>query len=81
MNLKELTEYIKIGNEIEIEKDGKKYSITYYSDDRKDYISFCEFYQDTLDVASAQQLWESTYHGFKIADFLSGLKPENIYIF
>jgi hypothetical protein len=81
MNKEELTEYIATGREIEFVYRKKKYSITYYNDKREDYISFCEFYKDTLDVASADELWDAEYHGFRISEALSSLKEDDIDIY
>lgn len=47
---------IETNREIEFDYRGKRYSITYYNDKRKNYISFCEFYKTPIDVASAYQL-------------------------
>lgn len=71
MTKEELEKYIKIGNEIEFRY--KMYSITYYADNRKNYISFYEFYKDTLDVSNADELLSSIYYGYNIMDVLSSL--------
>jgi len=81
MNKEELTEYIATGREIEFVYRKKKYSITYFNGKREDYISFCEFYKDTLDVASADELWGAEHHGFKISEALCSLKEDDIDIY
>ncbi|MDO4670531.1 MAG: hypothetical protein Q4A67_03560 [Aerococcus sp.] len=52
-------EWIETGREIEFSYRGKRYSVTYYSDNRKDYISFTEFYQKPVDYASANEFMDS----------------------
>lgn len=46
---------INSGREIEFTYRGNKYSITYYNDDRKKYISVCQFYHKPIDVSSADE--------------------------
>ena len=41
--------------EIEFIYRGNRYSITYYNDDRKKYISICKFYGKAVDVSSAEE--------------------------
>ncbi len=54
MRKEELKELIELGHEIEFKYKGKKYSITYYNDKRKNYISFCEFYKEPIDVSNVE---------------------------
>lgn len=85
MNLRELKEYIEIRNEIEFEFKGKKYSITYwYPDDSEDnyYISFCEFYKETTEVRTVEELWsEVSRDGYTVGQMLTSLKEGEYYIF
>ncbi len=76
MTKQQLTEWVDTGRELEFEYQGNKYSITYYNDNRKDYISFCQYHQETLDVSDVNILWNSTYRGIKLADMFT-LIPEN----
>lgn len=81
MTKNELTELVNQGREIEFTFKSKKYSITYYNDDREKYISFCEFYQEILDVATVNELWHSTYKGIKVQEIIRNLKDEDCVIF
>ena len=56
MKREELIELIKTNREIEFKYDGNDYSITYYNDGRKNYISFCKAYQKPIDVSNAYEL-------------------------
>lgn len=51
-----IKELIETNREIEFEYDGKEYSITYYNDGRKNYISFCKAYEKPIDVSSVDEL-------------------------
>ena len=85
MSFEQLKNYINIRNEIEFNYRGKKYSITYwYPDDNEDdaYISFCEFYKDTTEVKTAEELWNKVSRdGVTVGEMLSGVKQEDVYIF
>ncbi len=85
MTFEQLEDYISIRNEIEFTYHGKKYSITYwYPDDNEDnvYISFCEFYQETTEVKSAEELWNNvSREGVTVGEMLSSVKQKDIYIF
>ena len=85
MTFQQLEDYISIRNEIEFTYHGKKCSITYwYPDDNEDnvYISFCEFYQETTEVKSAEELWNNvSREGVTVGEMLSSVKQKDIYIF
>lgn len=82
MRIEVLKDYIDIGHEIEFKYRGKMYSITYYSDGRKNYISFCEFYKEPLDVSSVDELLEKEYNGYFIKDILEELDDkQDVWIF
>ena len=40
MTIDVLKKWVRTGRELEFNYKGKDYSITYYNDDRKDFISF-----------------------------------------
>jgi hypothetical protein len=81
MTKSELDYYVYTGREIELTFRGKDYSLTYYNDSRKHYISFCEFYKDTLDVSDVDSLWNSTYHGIKVSDIFESLGENDYSLF
>ena len=58
MKREEIKELIETNREIEFRYDGNDYSITYYNDGRKKYISFCKAYQEPIDVSNADELLE-----------------------
>ena len=41
-------------------------------------ISFCEFYQDTLDVPDIDALWDSSYQGKKVSEILEPVPEDQI---
>lgn len=56
MNLEELSELGETGREIEFDYRGKRYSITYFLNSDKEWISFCEFYQEPTNVLTVNDL-------------------------
>ena len=85
MTFDQLQEYIDIGNEIEFTFNDKQYSITYwYPDDNEDnrWISFCEFYKETTEVKTAEELWNNVSRdGVTIGQMLSAIDETQVYIF
>lgn len=81
MNKNVLKEWIETGREIEFTCKGNDYSITYYNDNRKDYISFCKAYDETLDVSDVDTLWNSTYKGMKFSDLWASVRYDDITLY
>lgn len=78
MTKEQLKHLVETGREIEFDYKGKQYSITYYLDNREDYISFCEFYKETLDVKDVDTLWNSTYKNMNVGEILSSLAEKDM---
>ncbi len=74
-------EYIDTGREIEFTYDKKEYSITYYNDNRANYISFCEFYKEPIDVSSFDELLEKKYNGISIKNMIESLSEDDYSVF
>ena len=81
MTIDILKKWVRTGRELEFNYKGKDYSITYYNDDRKDFISFCEAYDETVDVTTVDELWNSTYKGIKLSDMLSSIPEDDVYVY
>ena len=81
MTKEQLFEWVDTGRELELSYKGKDYSITYFRKNRKICISFCEFYKETLDVATVDELWNSTYKGIKLSDMLSSIPEDDVYVY
>jgi len=81
MNKEQLISYIKGGREIEFQYKGKKYSITYGVIDGKDVISFCEFYQFTTEVESAEELLEVERDGVTVLEMLEAVSDDDIFVY
>ena len=81
MTKEQLFEWVDTGRELEFNYKGKDYSIIYFRKNRKIYISFCEFYKETLDVATVEELWNSTYKGIKLSDMLSSIPEDDVYVY
>lgn len=81
MTRAELKNYVEQGREIEFEYNEKKYSITYVPHDVKDYISFCEFYKETTEVCSVDELEKVERDGITVMQMLEHLPKEKIWVF
>ena len=81
MTKDQLFNYISEGREIEFEYNGKKYSITYSPSWEDDYISFCEFYQYTSDVKTAEELIKVERDGVTVLEMLESLPEDKIWIY
>lgn len=81
MTKEQLFKWVDTGRELEFNYKGKDYSIIYFRKNRKIYISFCEFYKETLDVATVDELWNSTYKGIKLSDMLSSIPEDKVDVF
>lgn len=86
MTLEQLKGYVDMGNEIEFAHEGRKYSITYFypdnGDDEEVMISFCEFYKETTEVRTVDELWnEVSRYGRTVGEMLSSIRTDEIRIF
>ena len=81
MNLDQLREYVSEGREIEFKFNGKKYSITYGVIDDKDVISFCEFYQETTEVETVNELIKVERDGVTVLHMLESITEKDIWIY
>ena len=81
MTREELLNYIKYGREIEFKYNGKMFSITYSPADQEDYISFCEFYQEPIDVKRPQEVADIVYNGVTVIEMLESITEQDIWIY
>ena len=76
-----LSDYVSHGREIEFKYNGKMYSITYGIVDGKDVISFCEFYQDTTEVTTVDELLTVSRYGITVLQMWSSLTENDIWVY
>lgn len=81
MTKEQLFEWVDTGRELEFNYKGKDYSIIYPEIDNKRIISFCQFDDEVLDVATVDELWNSTYKGIKLSDMLSSIPEDDVYVY
>ena len=74
-----IEELIRGNREIEFKYKGKDYSITYYNDNRKNYISVCEFYKTPVDVKNADEVLKLTIGGITLEKIFSSL-PDDAFV-
>ena len=68
-----IEELIRGNREIEFKFCGKRYSITYYNDNREKYISVGEFYGKTIDVKNADEVLKLKINGYSLEKIFAAL--------
>ena len=81
MQKEKLKEYIEYGHEIEFEYNNKEYSITYMSIDGQVVISFCEFYKETTEVKTYDELLKVSRDGVTVSQMWESLKEDDIWVY
>jgi hypothetical protein len=81
MKTEELIELINDGREIEFRYKGKKFSITYGYIDGEEVISFCEFYKDSTEVKSVEELLEIRRSDHSVKEMMNQISENDIWIF
>lgn len=81
MQKEQLKEYVANGREIEFEYNNKEYSITYGIIDNKEVISFCEFYKETTEVQTYEELLNVSRDGVTVAEMWESLKEDDIWLY
>ncbi len=81
MKKEKLKEYIECGNEIEFKFNDKDYSITYGIIDGLEVISFCEFYKETTEVQTYEELLNVSRDGVTVAEMWESLKEDDVWIY
>jgi hypothetical protein len=76
-----LKECVQNGREIEFDYQGRQYSITYGKLDGTDCISFCEFYKETTDVSSFDELLDIVRYGTTVREMWQQLDEGCVWIF
>ena len=81
MNKQQIIELVNSGREIEFIYDQKKYSITYGVIDGTEVISFCEFYKESTEVKTVDELLELKINGVSVEEMFLSITDDNIWIF
>ena len=81
MTKNSLIEYIDQGREIEFQYNGKKYSITYGEYKGEVVISFCEFYKETTEVTTADELLSVTRDGVTVLKMWESISEDDVWLF
>ncbi len=76
-----LLEYIDQDREIEFQYKDKKYSITYGEYRGKDVISFCEFYQETTEVTTVNELLYIIRDGVSVLEMWESISKDDVWLF
>ena len=81
MKIQKIFDLVESGREVEFEYDGKKYSITYGTVDDVEVITFCEFYKESTEVTTADELLKVKRDGVSVEEMLLSLSEDDIWIF
>ena len=76
-----LKDYVDFGREIEFKYNNKMYSITYGIINDEKVISFCEFYKETTEVKSFEELLEVSREGITVLKMWESLTEDNVWIY
>ncbi|MGN0701639.1 MAG: hypothetical protein ACI4KL_00435 [Lentihominibacter sp.] len=76
-----LKDYIEHGREVEFDYNGKRYSITYGLIDGQEVISFCEFYKETTEITTAEDLLNVSRDGVSVREMWESLNEDDVWIF
>ena len=76
-----LIKLIEEGHEIEFEYKDKKYSICYGVIDNEEVISFCEFYKESKEVKTIEELLALNYNDFVLQDILDSIDEDKVWVF
>ena len=76
-----LIKLIEEGHEIEFEYNEKKYSICYGVIDNEEVISFCEFYKESKEVKTVEELLALNYNDFVLEDILDSIDEDKVWVF
>lgn len=76
-----LIKLIEEGHEIEFEYKNKKYSICYGVIDNEEVISFCEFYKESKEVKTIEELLTLNYNDFVLQDILGSINEDKVWVF
>lgn len=81
MNKEELKELIETGHEIEFTYNDKKYSITQSKINGKHVLFFCEFYKETTEVSTFEELCEVKRENVKVIDMVTSITMDDIWVY
>lgn len=81
MSISEFISLVDEGHEIEFVYDGRKHSVTYGEINEKEVISFCEFYKDSIEVETVNELLDIVYDNKKVSDMVASLTEDDVWIY
>lgn len=81
MSISEFITLVDEGHEIEFVCEGRKYSVTYGEINGKEVISFCEFYKDSVEVETVDELLDIVYDNKKVSDMIEMLTENDVWVF
>ena len=81
MSISTFITLVNEGHEIEFVCEGRKYSVTYGEINKKEVISFCEFYQDSIEVETVDELLSIVYNNMRVSDMIEKLTDDDVWVY
>lgn len=81
MTKEQLLDYMNHGREIEFRFNGKMHSITYGTLNGKHVISFCEFYQETTEAETPEEIFTVERNGITVIQMLESITEDDIWVY
>lgn len=82
MNKEEFKHLIEYGHELEFTWEKRNFSISYCgSENEKNYISFCEFYKESTEVSTFEELCKIKRYDTTVLDMITSIDDKDISIF
>ena len=75
-----LKKYVECGYDIEFDYKEKRFSITIPDEGLEHCISFCEYYQEPVDVKTFDELLNIEYKGERLSDIWESLTEDDIWV-
>lgn len=81
MKIEEVKKILQDGEEIEFKYKNKDFSITFFEEKGKTKISFCEFYNEPIDVDTIEEIFDITYNGETVKDILMKTDKKDVIVY
>lgn len=81
MKVEKIKDYICQGREIEFTYNNKRYSITYGEINGEDVISFCEFYKESTEAKSINELMQIKQDNITVEEMINCISENDIDVY
>ncbi len=81
MNKQTLLDYIRAGHEIEFKWNDNMYSITQGIINGQQVISFCQFYKESTEVHSPEELLKIKRYNTTVLEMIQSISEKDMWIY